>query len=161
MRPSAQSGMRGSVTTTKEVLFYPKQLITRTAVVHGVALSPDGATFASSPEDSSIKLWDTGTGKMLRVFLGHTDIVSCMAFSPKSATLASGSRDCTIRIWDIDIGKLLRNVRCHISSLNNIAYTPDGVTLAYYDADTAGVSGTLVRGSNYGNSRATLSIYAM
>jgi WD40 repeat protein len=43
-----------------------------TALVHGLASSPDGRRLASSSEDRTIKLWDTATGEEVFTLRGHT-----------------------------------------------------------------------------------------
>ena len=43
--------------------------------VYAVVFSPKGDLLASSGEDRTIKLWDAGTGKVVRTLEGHGDIV--------------------------------------------------------------------------------------
>ena len=68
-----------------------------------MAFSPDaeGRWIASAGEDSTVKVWDSHTGKLLRSFRGHTGLVSSVAFSPDGLCLVSGSRDTTIKVWDL------------------------------------------------------------
>ncbi|MFM6472871.1 MAG: WD40 repeat domain-containing protein, partial [Dolichospermum sp.] len=67
--------------------------------VTSVAYSPDGQTVASGSRDSTIKLWNVKTGKLLQTFKGHSSWVYSVAYSPDGQTLASGSLDNTIKIW--------------------------------------------------------------
>jgi WD40 repeat protein len=71
--------------------------------VYTVAFSPDaeGRWIASAGEDSTVKVWDSHTGKLLRSFRGHTGLVSSVAFSPDGRRLVSGSRDSTVKVWDL------------------------------------------------------------
>ena len=68
-----------------------------------MAFSPDddGRWVASGGEDSTVKIWDSRTGELVRTFRGHTGLVSSLAFSPDGKRLYSGSRDTTVKVWDL------------------------------------------------------------
>jgi WD40 repeat protein len=71
-----------------------------TGEVYAIAFSPDGRWIASGGGDSTVKVWDSGTEKVVRSFRGHIGIVGSVSFSPDGHRLASGSRDHTIKVWD-------------------------------------------------------------
>ncbi len=58
-----------------------------------------GQLFSGSGDDT-VRLWDIGSGKPLKQFLGHRDWVRCVQFSPTDAGQLSGSDDKTVRLWD-------------------------------------------------------------
>ena len=83
--------------------------------VISVAFSPDGQSILSGSDDKTIKLWDKGSGKMLKSFEGHSNSVMSVAFSPDGQSILSGSCDKTIKLWDKGSGKMLK-------SFNSIAF---------------------------------------
>lgn len=70
-----------------------------TALVHHIAVSPDGKLVATAGFDKIVKLWEfsNGTLKELKQLTGHTDPVYCVAFNKDGKLLASSSHDKTIR----------------------------------------------------------------
>jgi hypothetical protein len=67
--------------------------------VTSAAFSPDGATIVSASYDTTVRLWDAATGKLLRTLAGHENLVYSAAFSPDGATIVSASYDNTVRLW--------------------------------------------------------------
>lgn len=109
-----------------------------TALVHGVALSPDGKTLATAGFDNTIKLWSVGADgslKELKVLTGHTGPVYAVAFHPKEKLLASASHDKTAKIWTLDDGKVKTELKGHTDIVDAIVFSPDGSAVATAGAD--------------------------
>jgi WD40 repeat protein len=100
--------------------------------VVSVAFSPDGRNAVSAGGD--IKLWDVGTGSLLRTF-GSSDRTYTVAFSPDGQTIVSGGSDKMLKLWDARTGKLLRTLEGHSNVVNSVALTPDGLTVLSGSAD--------------------------
>jgi WD40 repeat protein len=121
----------------------------RLAIAHpevawGLAVSPDGrliATGTGGPTEGHpiaqrvtpakeyvIRLFDAGSGELVRELHGHTDVVYSLVFSPDGRTLASGGWDATIRVWDVATGRELASVQGQ-GSIYALAVTPDFSTL--------------------------------
>jgi WD40 repeat protein len=77
--------------------------------VWAVVYSPDMSLIATAGWDlsgtgesteSSIRIWDAKTGKLVATLRGHTREVTCLAWTKDGKTLISGSYDSSIRTWN-------------------------------------------------------------
>lgn len=66
-----------------------------------VAFSKDGNHYITCGENNTICLWDK-SGKVQRVFAGHTDQIVWVALSQDGQYILSASRDKTARLWYFD-----------------------------------------------------------
>mgnify|MGYP001793761823 CR=1 FL=1 len=58
----------------------------------------------------AVKLWDTGTGELLRTLDLHQGRVNSLSFTADGQMLATGSADQTIRLWTVATGECLRSL---------------------------------------------------
>ncbi len=75
-----------------------RTLAGHTRGVNAVAIAPDGLTAISASEDSTLKIWDTETGRELKTLTGHTNWVTAVDLAPDGKTAISASRDKTLNI---------------------------------------------------------------
>ncbi|MEH1788655.1 MAG: ribosome assembly protein 4, partial [Nostoc sp.] len=94
--------------------------------VNSVTYSPNGQQLASASSDSTIKIWDVSSGKLLKSLTGHSGGVNSVTYSPNGQQLASASSDKTIKIWDVSSGKLLKSLTGHSGGVNSVTYSPNG-----------------------------------
>ena len=79
--------------------------VEHTRWVSSVAFSPEGTKVLSGCYDNNVRLIDSSTGKIVRVFTGHSAPVLSVTFSPDGKAFLSGSSDGTMRIWNIETGE--------------------------------------------------------
>ncbi len=74
-----------------------------TDVVREIALSPDGQTVATAGRNDVIRLWDTQTGRVMKVFplVRETNTVSDLAFSRDGKLLLFAAGD-NAYVWNIN-----------------------------------------------------------
>lgn len=107
--------------------------------VRSLVFSPDGkllATAGGNPgQYGEIKVWDTASGKELRVWRGHRDNIFAIAFSPDGKQLATCSYDKLIKLWDAATGNEVKTLKDHTDPVFALAFSPNGKLLASASAD--------------------------
>ncbi len=88
-----------------------------------LALAPDGRTLASGSgfEDPSIRVWDAGTGRLLRQLDGHSSWVSKLTFSKDGRQMISSATDQTIRVWETGTWDATKVLRGHTDEIHGLA----------------------------------------
>jgi WD40 repeat protein len=122
------------VDTGVEVL----QLRTDAGSVVSLAWSPEplpAGCIATGGRDRTVRLWDPGTGELLRTLRGHERTVYAVAFSPDGARVASASRDGTVKLWDPHASDDVLVLRGHRTWVYAVAFSPDGQSLASASRD--------------------------
>ncbi|TNE46695.1 MAG: hypothetical protein EP343_22535 [Deltaproteobacteria bacterium] len=115
--------------------------------------TPLPITATSGFDDRAIRLWDVGTGTLLRTMYGHVRKTVGINWSPDGALLASVGRmdnnvptSGDVRLWGCPVSCLIQepasssgkvklatlknNSRCHTQSISGMAYSADGSMLA-------------------------------
>ena len=53
----------------------------------------------SASKDTTLKVWDVISNKLLHDLPGHSDEIYCVDWSPNGEHVASGSKDHVLRLW--------------------------------------------------------------
>jgi WD40 repeat protein len=72
--------------------------------------SPDGKLLASGGADKAVRITDLTTGKMTKVFEGHTHHVLGLSWRSDGRLLASSGADNVVKVWDWIVGDRRKNV---------------------------------------------------
>ena len=63
--------------------------------------SPDGNAVASASKDGTIRLWDSATGRLIKLLGRHKHSAFSLAFQPGGrSSWLPGAKTGDIRIWD-------------------------------------------------------------
>jgi WD40 repeat protein/tRNA A-37 threonylcarbamoyl transferase component Bud32 len=136
-------------------------LETKHEVVFGVTseaallsgFSPDSERFVTvgAFPDTTTRLWEVKTGKLLATMHGHTNQVTRLVFSPDGKRMLTASMDRSVRVWDASPEQAGRDseallvLRGHTGWVEHAAFSPDGRrivssshdrTMRYWDAKT-------------------------
>ena len=124
----------------------PTELFTLTdAATWGLALSPDGKTFAGCA-DGRLRLWSLPERRPIATLATNVSVLFSAAFSPDGGTLAvpntSDGTNYLVQVWDVATRRQIHELRLSRPVIG-VAYSPDGRLLAtagggMYQRDTPG-----------------------
>ena len=110
---------------------YNKTIEGHKDAVVSIVLTEDGSHAISGGVYGTLRVWETISGKCIRVFSAHDDLVKAIALTSDGRYVLSCSRDGSLRKCDLTNGRRVRTFRRHIfdwhkASVNALALTPDG-----------------------------------
>lgn len=93
--------------------------------VWSAVFSPDGRWVLSGGKDRSARLWETSTGKLVRVFAPLPQEIRCVGFTPGGRQVVMGS-GVTVRMAGLESGQEVRRFSGHSDAVRCLAFTADG-----------------------------------
>ncbi len=100
-----------------------------------ILVDPSGRWLASAGADGTVRLWDTGSGRLLHVLEGHLGRVLTLTVPSDGRWLASAGDDGAVRLWDLAKGQVLHILDGHEGWVGALTTAPDGRWLASAGAD--------------------------
>jgi hypothetical protein len=103
--------------------------------VASARFSADGERLVTASGDSTARLWETRSGKLIGILEGHQNSVNAAEFSPDGRRVVTASTDNTARIWDAPSGKAVVILRDHRGSVNTAEFSSDGTRVLTASTD--------------------------
>jgi WD40 repeat protein len=91
-----------------------------------IAVHPDGKSVAISATDGRVRVFDTGTGKMLTTYGKGGVNFKMVAFDSTGSRIAVGGLDNMVRIWDTSSGEELKNISTAPLQPTRVLFSPEG-----------------------------------
>ena len=95
--------------------------------VYSAVFSQEGRFVLTGGSDGTARLWDTGTGREIRVFRStHLSYLRAVTFVPGSSLIVTSGSDNIARLWDSSSGREVRKFEGHAQSIVAVAVSQDG-----------------------------------
>lgn len=90
-----------------------KNLSKFTDNVYGGTFRKDGRLLLAGDETGAVRLFDTSTRNVLRIFRGHKAATHRAAFTADNVHVISYSDDQTVKLWDVPSEKVIQTYHEH------------------------------------------------
>ncbi|MFN0080277.1 MAG: c-type cytochrome domain-containing protein [Prosthecobacter sp.] len=104
--------------------------------IFALDFTPDGKLLASGGADKAVRITDLSTGKVVKVFEGHTHHVLGVSWRADGRLLASAGADNVVKIWDWTTGDRRKSVDGWDKEVTGIRYLGAADQIATSAGDT-------------------------
>ncbi|MBK8703366.1 MAG: WD40 repeat domain-containing protein [Saprospiraceae bacterium] len=111
------------------IYFLDKVLNSHLSDIWTVKFNPNGIWLASGSVDSTLKIWNKDSGKVILTIKQPNGITS-IDFSADGDYLATASYDAKVRVWKLPEGLLVKEFIGHTGTVWSVNFSPDGKTIA-------------------------------
>jgi len=103
-----------------------------TDCIGAVVFSGDGAKIASGSWDTTVRVWDAKSGRLIHgPMRGHTKRALFVAFSPDGKRIVAVSKNGNVCVWDVDTGALVSGPsQQHEEGTLAVTFTPSSTSYA-------------------------------
>ena len=100
-----------------------------------VDFNPAGNLVATGAYDGKVRLWDVGSGKILKVLGGNEGTIWSVNFSPNGELIAAGGNDDKVTVWNVNTGKITHEFKEATHNIWEVVFNPTGDYLATSGSD--------------------------
>ena len=104
--------------------------------IFGLSFSPDGKDLATASADKFVKIFDTGTGKLVKSLAGHTHYVLGVAWKADGRTIVSSGADKVVKLWAFPEGGQLKTIEGFNKEVTAVRYLGLGDEILTASGDT-------------------------
>ena len=104
--------------------------------VFSLDFSPDGKSLATASADKFVKIFATGSGKLLKQLSGHTHYVLGVSWRADGRSLASSGADKAVKLWSFPGGEQLKTVVGFNKEVTSVRFVGLGGEMLTASGDT-------------------------
>jgi WD40 repeat protein len=86
-----------------------------------------------------VKIWDTETGKEIRILSGHNTFITALAYSPDDKRIISADRNNVMKIWEAGTGRELKTIKTD-NYIYRLIFSPDGKQIVYNEGSSGKIT---------------------